>query len=273
MAEKVLPITSERSLISADRLREQYQDGTNLNARFRLHRRFSTNRYGLFRWIFDRFDLPPRARILELGSGTAMLWRSNADRIPAGWRTILSDLSAGMIRDGRSNLAGFRNSLMFAQLDAQSLPFSDRVFDAVIANHTLYHVPEIPTALCEIRRVLLPSGKLFAAAFGRANMKEFDDALVRLISPGAASSSATRFGLETGRDLMSEVFCSVEIVKYPDSLVVTEVQPLMDYVESIGLRSAQSDRKAALRNFFEAELNRNGAIHITKDTGLLIGSA
>jgi hypothetical protein len=65
-------------------LREQYKDGSNLNARFRLHARFSTNRYGIFRWILDHMTLPNDARVLEVGTGTAQMWRQNRDRIPAG---------------------------------------------------------------------------------------------------------------------------------------------------------------------------------------------
>lgn len=63
----------------------------------------------------------------------------------------------------------------FAQADAQALPFRDASFDAVIANHMLYHVPDIPRALGEVRRVLKPSGFCYAATMGVANMREVDE--------------------------------------------------------------------------------------------------
>ena len=33
---------------------EQYSDGANLSARIALHKRFSTNPYGLLRWLFPK---------------------------------------------------------------------------------------------------------------------------------------------------------------------------------------------------------------------------
>ena len=71
------------------RFGEQYKDGSNLNARMRLHARFSTNRYGIFPWIFDHMTapstLPSDARVLEVGTGTAQMWiaqsRSHSTRM------------------------------------------------------------------------------------------------------------------------------------------------------------------------------------------------
>ncbi len=45
---------------------DQYQNAKNLNARIQLHQRFSTNKYGWHRWVFDQFSFPPQSRILEL---------------------------------------------------------------------------------------------------------------------------------------------------------------------------------------------------------------
>ena len=44
----------------------------------------------------------------------------------------------------------------YAVLDLQALPFPEACFDAVIANHMLYHVPDRPRALAEVQRVLKP---------------------------------------------------------------------------------------------------------------------
>ena len=78
-------------------LNEQYQDAGNLNARIRLHIEFSTNKYGWFPWVFDRYDLPEKCRILELGCGPGDLWGENMHRISPGWEITLSDFSPGML--------------------------------------------------------------------------------------------------------------------------------------------------------------------------------
>src|SRR5580698_1867598 len=250
-------------------LREQYKDGTNLNARFRLHARFSTNRYGIFRWIFDHMALPGDARVLEVGTGTAQMWLRNSDRIPVGWRIVLSDFSEGILREGISTLGELRNRFAAAQLDAQTLPFANATFDAVVANHMLYHVPDVPRALAEFRRVLRPGGTCLAATFSTSNMREFNEAAERFLGV-PVSRAATHFGLETGLEPMRTAFPRVEVLRYPDSLVVTDAAPLIDYINSTStrIRARVSDEKiAGLRNFFEQEISSHQAFRISKDTG------
>jgi len=251
-------------------LQEQYRDGSNLSARIRLHTRFSTNRQGMFRWIFDRFDLSAGARILELGTGTAAMWRQNAARTPAGWRIVLSDLSGGILREARDNLVSSGRSFSANQLDAQAIAFGERSFDAVIANHMLYHVPDVPRALGEIRRVLAPGGACYAATFSRDNMKELNEITMRFLR-AAMDRAANRFGLENGYDMMRDCFPKVELVRFPYSLIVTESQPLVDYVKSTRMGQHSSpDRIAEFSRFVESEIAERGAIHFSKDTGILI---
>lgn len=254
-------------------LREQYKNPAKFNARVRLHGRFSTNPAGMFRWIFDNLEVPADARMLELGSGTALLWRANAARIPRAWRITLSDYSEGMLADVRANVAPIPRAFDFMRIDAQALPFADRSFDAVIANYMLYHVPDIPRALGEIRRVLVADGSCYSATMGRGNMREFESMVQRFIGV-TMNRAAQRFGLETGFDHMRKVFARVEVRKYEDSLNVTEAQPLIDYLNSTRLGSIATDaQKVALKEFAEAEIRAHGALHMTKDTGLLIAHA
>jgi SAM-dependent methyltransferase len=256
-----------------DALREQYKDGSNLSARVRLHGRFSTNRYGIFRWIFDCMSVPPDARILELGTGTALFWTQNAERIAPRWRVTLTDFSPGMVAEARARLARVPHRFHYLQADAQALPFADRSFDAVIANHMLYHVREISRALSEIRRVLVPGGCCYAATLGLGNMREFDQMVRRFIGV-RLSFAATRFGLENGYEMMRAEFPTVECRRYEDSLVITESQPLLDYFNSTRQRArATLEQIAALRAHLDSEIAAHGAIRMAKNSGLLIAGA
>jgi SAM-dependent methyltransferase len=71
------------------------------------------------------------------------------------------DLSAGMLR----SLEDLRESggLSLVQADAQRLPLADESVDVAMAMHMLYHVPDIPAAIRELRRVTKPGGTVLAS--------------------------------------------------------------------------------------------------------------
>jgi ubiquinone/menaquinone biosynthesis C-methylase UbiE len=55
-----------------------------------------------------------------------------------------------------------------AGLDGQSLPFEDDCFDSAISTWTLCTIPDVATALQEVRRVLKPGGSLHFVEHGLA---------------------------------------------------------------------------------------------------------
>jgi SAM-dependent methyltransferase len=252
----------------------QYGTAGNFNARVALHRRFRTNPYGFNRWLFDRLlHLPEEGRVLELGCGPGWLWRGNAARLPSGWVATLTDFSAGMMREARGYL-GSHPRLRFAVADAQSLPFASGHFDAVIANHMLYHVPDRQRAYTEIARVLRPSGRLFAATFGAGHMRELEEIIARFSARPETAHFPTRFRLENGRAELAQRFADVTVERYPDHLVVTEAAPFIAYVSSrtrpLGETAADSaERLARLRAYVADAIATHGAIHISTDAGLL----
>src|SRR6266568_4717285 len=215
-------------------LHEQYRNASNLNARLQLHQRFSLNTYDWYRWIYDQLAIASESRILELGCGSGRLWLNNSERLPKDWHITLSDFSVGMIQEAQQNLRDNRHSFTFQVIDAQSIPFGDENFDVVIANHMLYHIPDLPQALSEIRRVLRPGGRLYASTFGRKHMQEIDE-LIHQIIPNAGwwgPDGNASFTLENGREVLSPWFSQVSLRCYDDALRVTEVEPLITYVLS-----------------------------------------
>jgi len=249
---------------------DQYRDASNLNARVTVHDRFSTNPYGWFSWVFDTLiKLPADAKILELGSGPGLLWKSCTDRIPAGWKITLSDLSPGMLDSAWRNLVVTGRAFQFKEIDAQSIPFEDETFGAVIANHMLYHVPDRGKALSEIKRVLKPGGRFFATTVGENHMKQMMDWYSRVHVSRVWESFASPFTLENGMEQLRPHFSQVTLSRYEDNLQVTKLQPLMDYIRS-GMRVAELSESelATLQLDLEKELQEKGSIFITKDSGL-----
>jgi ubiquinone/menaquinone biosynthesis C-methylase UbiE len=252
-------------------LNQQYHDASNLNARIQLHVRFSQNSYGWPPWVFDQLKASPQARVLELGCGSGLLWSENAARIPPGWEITLSDFSPGMIAEAQRSLASATRSFAFERVDAQAIPFADASFDMVIANHMLYHVPDRPQTLAEVRRVLRPGGHFYATTVGETHLREIGE-LVQRFAPQLAFARrllTEGFELENGAEQLAHYFMTIDLYRYEDALIVTEAEPLLAFIFSswagIELKNEHAEELAA---FVRRELAEHGAISITKDSGL-----
>lgn len=263
-----------RELTDRNYLRgEQYRDARNLDARVRLHQLFSLNDESPSRWLLRQIDVAPDARVLEVGAGPGHFWRDTGDLRPAGWRAVCSDLSPGMAAEARAALAGAAG-ISFLAADAQDLPFADAGFDLVLANFMLYHVPDRPRALAEIRRVLRPGGQIAAITVGRAHMAGLRD-LVRRFAPDLppeAAAPSHNFLLENGSAQLEPFFADLRVARLPDALEVTAAAPLVDYVRSMwGYREAIAGREQEFAAFVAAEIASHGAVRSPKVVGALIG--
>jgi ubiquinone/menaquinone biosynthesis C-methylase UbiE len=248
-------------------LTDQYRDATKLDARVQLHVRFSSNKYGWQSWVFDHLlHLPVECRLLELGCGPGHLWRDNQQRIPAGWDITLSDFSAGMLRQAKENLGSIARDFAFEVVDALAIPFDDATFDAVIANHMLYHVPDRTRVLSEIRRVLKPGGRFVASTVGESHLRELSD-LVRRFDAGLIFWGMTdTFTLENGHAQIEQWFSDVTLSRYEDELIITEPEPLNAFI--LSGPSIPQDRREAFTRFVEAEMKAQPTFRVTKDTGI-----
>lgn len=252
---------------------EQYRDASNLYARIALHKRFSTAKIDYQTWVFEQFALPPDARILELGCGPGRLWEQNRNRLPAGWEVTLSDFSQGMVEHARHALAGGGHRFAFALSDAQAVPFADGQFDAVIANHMLYDVPDRQKTYAEVRRVLKPEGCFYATTNSRDTMRQFTELEGRLGIVGGVKTAveSSGFTLENGESELAVWFPSVTLRRLEEVLLVTEAQPLIDYVLSVVGRSGLAGRtQDRIRATVEAEIRSQGAFRIDKISGIFI---
>jgi ubiquinone/menaquinone biosynthesis C-methylase UbiE len=243
-----------------DLVREQYADDANLRARIELHERFSTSTVPYPRWVFDGYDFGTEADVLEVGCGNGLMWRENLDRIPDGWHLTLTDLSPGMVDTVRDVLDDRRE---YAVVDAQELPFDDASFDAVIANHMLFHVPDRPRALSEIARVLRSDGAFRATTIGLDHLHR----LRELVPPrpgGQWEKTRERFMIEQVPAELAPFFADVELEPYEDSLEVTELEPLLDFVRSRG--DVEERELEPLRRTAEAEIASRGSFQVSKAT-------
>lgn len=95
--------------------------------------------------------LPDGGKVLDLCCGQGTLTAKLAKR---NLEVVGLDFSPGMLKRARAAAPG----VLFAEGDAQALPYDDKDFDAVVCNFGMMHIPDQPKALAEVARVLKPEG-------------------------------------------------------------------------------------------------------------------
>jgi ubiquinone/menaquinone biosynthesis C-methylase UbiE len=123
--------------------------------------------------------LAPSERILDVGTGTAVVALQAALALGSKGKVIGVDLSLEMLRRAKSNAvrAGLDSAVEFVRMDAEVLSFDCHSFDCVVSLYALLHFPNPLAALKEMFRVLRPGGRLVLAVgsgpplFSRAGLK------------------------------------------------------------------------------------------------------
>lgn len=253
-------------------LKAQYRNSTNISARIRVHRLFSSNKQGWFPWIYEQCQITEGMKILELGCGNGRLWIENKAKLPADCEIILSDISEGMIRDVRREQSLQDDRFSFAAFDCHAIPYEDASFDLVIANHVLFYCKDVDRVCSEVGRVLKPGGRFVCGTYGVAHMQEvsrlvtqFDDRITL-----SGENLYEHFGKENGAQALAPYFAEVDWQQYEDALIVTQAEPLIEYVLSCHGNQNQYilEKYNKFRKYVEGQI-RNGYT-ITKDAGIFI---
>jgi ubiquinone/menaquinone biosynthesis C-methylase UbiE len=116
---------------------------------------------------------------VDAGCGTgwyaAGLRRACAADLP-GLQVLGVDLSIGML--GKARAAGASPVL---QADAACLPFPDGSVDVIATRGVLHHLPDVPAALAEWRRVLRPDGAVVISSEPTPVVDAHGERLVRVL--------------------------------------------------------------------------------------------
>lgn len=250
---------SDKSIVQ-----KQYATSARLETRISIHEKYSRNKRPFGEWIVSHYHLRPGQQVLELGCGTGSMW--HGVQLPDGCHVTLTDLSEGMLETARLNTAHLHAD--YAICDAMALPYDDNSYDIIIANMMLYHVPDIACALREIRRVLKPDGRFFAATFGEYGVVEA--VLDMLHLPCTVNH---RFTLQNGSGQLQEYFSNVRIMQREDALDITDLADLIAYLRSMqGMTVLADIPDKTLINAFRSHM-KYGVLSLPKEYGLFICSS
>ena len=243
-------------------LSRQYRDSKKLEARANLHRRYGCGgQSNWFEWIAWHAALPAGSRVLDIGCGPGWLWEQGKDGFPFGLSLTLADLSPGMVTDAVRAAQGMGHYARVegVVVDASKLPFADESFDAVLACHMLYHVPDARVALSEFKCVLRPGGILAATTNLEGNMAPFYELGAAAFGGSASDPGADIFGLRKAELLIEEQFNPVEIFEYPGELAVTSAADIVLALTSFPPGDSADDAAVErLVDLVEAALEQGG---------------
>jgi SAM-dependent methyltransferase len=108
--------------------------------------------------LLDAAEVGRGTRLLDLGTGPGAMSAVAAGR---GARPVGVDLAEGMVERARR----LHPELEFVHGDAEALPFVDGGFDAAVAAFVVNHLPHPERAAAELRRVLVPDGRVALAVW------------------------------------------------------------------------------------------------------------
>jgi SAM-dependent methyltransferase len=130
--------------------------------------------------------LLPGERVLDVACGTGVLARAAADRVGVHGFVAGLDPNAGML-----SVANDRDpTIEWREGKAESIPFADGVFDAVVCQFGLMFFTDRPRAIREMLRVLRPGAPLALAVWDSLAAMPAYAAVVDLIDRVAGPSAA-----------------------------------------------------------------------------------
>jgi SAM-dependent methyltransferase len=220
--------------------------------------------FDIVAWVLGLAELAPGQRVLDAGCGNGAYLRALRGR-PV--RAVGCDLSPGMLR------AAGHPELVNA--DIAALPLRDGACDVVLAVHMLYHVPDRPAAIGELRRVLAPGGVCIAVTNSADHLRSLHELVQRAAGQGRPgwqlrSPSTPAFSADNAAAQLETGFESVTCVQGGGAPVIVRGAALAaDYVASIGdhyqdrVARPWADVVADVRRAIQAVIDQEGAFTTT----------
>lgn len=142
--------------------------------------------------LTDLAKLQPGEKVLDVACGTGVVARHAAQHVGASGHVTGLDLNPGMLAVASSRaVSSERAPITWHEGNATALPFPDNSFDVVLCQLGLQFFPDQAGSLQEMRRVLMPHGRIALLVWRSIQhspgFAAFAEALDRHISSDAAA--------------------------------------------------------------------------------------
>jgi ubiquinone/menaquinone biosynthesis C-methylase UbiE len=162
-----------------------------------------------------RLDPKPGERVLDLSTGTG--WTS---RVVARRGAIVTgvDIAVGLLDAARARAEAERLPIEYQVGDAESLPFEDETFDAVVSTFGVMFATRPEAAAAEIARVCRPGGRVALATWApQSTVVRMFEVMKRYMA--APPSPAPRSPFEWGRaERIRELLGSAFLLRFEQGM-------------------------------------------------------
>lgn len=259
-----------------------YATEDHLSIRSQTHELYSQPQQDFTAWILDLIPWKGSEVVLDAGCGAGLYIQPIHKRLIDGGKIFSADLSFGMLSDVAKKESASCSNLL--NTDILHLPIQDASCDILLANHMLYHVPDIHAALKEIKRVLQPGGYLIAATNAKDSMmkivEEIEKAYQTLGDPIQIPPTPPRasFSLENGCAFFEMDFHDFKIHRLESHLVFPDAKPVIAYINSmrsfyepqISTSISWEAMLAEMEIQITREIKQNGEYRVAKTTGAFV---
>lgn len=135
--------------------------------------------------VLEAVGAPDRSSLLDVACGTGIVARE-AYRADENRRVVGVDIAPGMLAVANE----IEPDIEWSEGPAESLPFPDSTFDAVVSQFGLMFFRDRVGAVREMHRVLAPGGAIAVAVWDRAESMEVEHTMIELLGDRAGPAAA-----------------------------------------------------------------------------------
>ena len=166
-------------------------------------------------------------RVLDLACGTGIVSRHALQFLGTSGAVTGVDVNAAVLEKAREICPPDAAPVEWKQADAAALPFSDAVFDVALCQQGLQYFPDRSRALKEIKRILVPGGRIVFSVWRSIDYSPFyqalHHALARYVSPEAAEMLSSAYALSDADELKA-LFTSAGFKRIELSIVIKQMR-------------------------------------------------
>lgn len=168
-------------------------------------------------------------KVLDIAGGTGDLAYKFSRLVGDAGQVVLADINSSMLNVGRDRLTdrGAVGNIVYAQANAEMLPFPDNTFDCITIAFGLRNVTDKDKALASMLRVLRPGGRLLVLEFSKPS-----NPLLEKLYDNYSFHIMPKLGSLIADDAESYRYLAESIRMHPDQITLKKMMDGVGFAET-----------------------------------------